>query len=73
MQHPILATLVQSKRCTPAQIVYRLAQLNGVTPLSGTTNETHMKADLEVENIDVNSEDQQNLETLAKWMGLRNT
>lgn len=70
LKHPALLTFAQSKRCTPAQAVYLLAQLNGVTPLSGTTDEEHMKHDIEVERIDISNEDQQSLGTLVKWMGL---
>ena len=51
--------------------MYKLAQLNGITPLSGTTKEEHMKADLEVENVQVDAQDQENLEAAARWMGLQ--
>lgn len=70
LKHPALLAFAQSKRCTPAQAVYLLAQLNGVTPLSGTTNEEHMKIDIEVEKFDISNEDQQYLGTVVKWMGL---
>ncbi|EMD33668.1 hypothetical protein CERSUDRAFT_98230 [Gelatoporia subvermispora B] len=39
--------------CTPAQMLFRVAQLRGVTPLSGTTSEQHMKEDVAVENINL--------------------
>lgn len=43
--------LANATRCTPAQAVFKFAQIEGVTPLSGTTDETHMREDLEVNGI----------------------
>jgi aryl-alcohol dehydrogenase-like predicted oxidoreductase len=36
---------------TPAQVLFKLAQLNNVVPLSGTTSELHMQQDLAAERI----------------------
>lgn len=36
---------------TAAQIVYSVAQNEGAIPLSGTTNEVHMREDVAVEDI----------------------
>ena len=45
---------------TPAQVIFKLAQLHGIVPLTGTTNELHMQQDLAAERIvfmeDVDSE-----------------
>ena len=71
MQYPALQTFAQAKGISPAQAVYRLAQFAGVTPLSGTTKEVHMKADLAVEKVEINSEDQKNLDAVLRWMGLQ--
>ena len=57
LAHPALMALARTKHCTPAQALYRFAQLQGVTPLSGTTDETHMREDLEVENIELSEEE----------------
>jgi diketogulonate reductase-like aldo/keto reductase len=38
--------------CTTSQTIYRLAQLRGVTPLCGTTNEQHMREAVAVESLD---------------------
>jgi diketogulonate reductase-like aldo/keto reductase len=51
LTHPSLLAIAKTSDCTPAQTVFRFAQLQGVTPLSGTTNELHMQQDLAVENI----------------------
>ncbi|EMD33671.1 hypothetical protein CERSUDRAFT_98233 [Gelatoporia subvermispora B] len=52
LAHPSMQALARAKNCTPAQMLFRVAQLRGVTPLSGTTSEQHMKEDVTVENID---------------------
>jgi diketogulonate reductase-like aldo/keto reductase len=51
LSHPSLVAVATASNCTPAQAVFRFAQLEGVTPLSGTTDEGHMQQDLAVENI----------------------
>ncbi|KIP04608.1 hypothetical protein PHLGIDRAFT_109339 [Phlebiopsis gigantea 11061_1 CR5-6] len=70
LKHSTLLAFAHAKGCTPAQAVYRLAQLNGVTPLSGTTNESHMQADVKVESLVVDEGDQQKLGLVISWMGL---
>ncbi|KAH9929596.1 Aldo/keto reductase [Epithele typhae] len=44
--------IAASKKCTPAQVLFRIAQLNGVTPLSGTTQEKHMDDAVAAEKLD---------------------
>ncbi|KAI0929998.1 hypothetical protein AcV5_006814 [Taiwanofungus camphoratus] len=56
LAHPSLREIARTKGCTPAQALFRLAQLHGITPLSGTTNEKHMKQDVEAEEININEE-----------------
>lgn len=41
---------------TPAQTVYKIAQLEGIVPLSGTKNEEHMQNDVAVENVHLQGE-----------------
>jgi len=45
-----IARIAEDSGLTPEQTVLRLAQLRGVVPLSGTTDECHMRQDLEIEN-----------------------
>ncbi|KAA1471750.1 Aldo/keto reductase [Dentipellis sp. KUC8613] len=72
LQHPTVATLAQETSCTPAQILYRFAQLLGITPLSGTTNETHMQEDVCVEEIKLSLDDFKELTELIKsWQYTR--
>ncbi|KAF8210668.1 NADP-dependent oxidoreductase domain-containing protein [Mycena galopus ATCC 62051] len=40
---PELVHIAQASGCTPAQVLFKLAMMKGVTPLSGTTNEAHME------------------------------
>jgi aryl-alcohol dehydrogenase-like predicted oxidoreductase len=51
MSHPSLVAFSQRKNLTPAQSVYLFARSLGITPLSGTTDEEHMKEDFELENL----------------------
>jgi len=46
---PAIARIAEDSGLTPAQTVLRHAQLRGVVPLSGTTDECHMRQDVEIE------------------------
>lgn len=52
LRHPSLLILAQETGCTPAQTVYRVAQLRGIVPLAGSTNQQHMKDGVETSNIE---------------------
>ncbi|KAI0709579.1 Aldo/keto reductase [Cerioporus squamosus] len=52
LRHPALRDISTAKGCTPAQVLFKIAQMNGVTPLCGTTNEQHMDEALAVEKLD---------------------
>jgi diketogulonate reductase-like aldo/keto reductase len=45
-----LRALAETAGCTPQQAVYRVAQMLGITPLCGSTNEAHM---LEAVGVDM--------------------
>ncbi|KAL5484967.1 hypothetical protein ACEPAI_7609 [Sanghuangporus weigelae] len=45
--------IAETLQCTPAQVIFRLAQLNGATPLAGSKNPTHMKDGVTVEKINL--------------------
>ncbi|KIK00214.1 hypothetical protein K443DRAFT_614088 [Laccaria amethystina LaAM-08-1] len=51
LSHPALLAIAQSANITPAQAVYRISQLEGIVPLSGTKDETHMREDVEVQDV----------------------
>jgi len=65
LAHPTLSAIAQTANCTPAQALFRVAQLEGVTPLSGTTSETHMREDVAVEKLELsNPEDLNSIRSL---------
>ena len=54
--HPAIARIAEASGLSAAQTVFRFAQLKGVIPLSGTTDETHMRQDVGVENHSLKEE-----------------
>ena len=56
LSHPATAAFAKQNKCTPPQAVYRFAQSLGITPLSGTTDETHMREDLVAESLNQGEE-----------------
>ncbi|KAF7985058.1 hypothetical protein HWV62_8909 [Athelia sp. TMB] len=51
LKNSTLLALSRDANCTPPQALFRFAQLQGITPLSGTTNEEHMKEGVAVDGI----------------------
>jgi len=51
-RHPAVEQLSRATDRTPAQIIYRVAQLHGITPLAGSKNEGRMKDGVDVETIE---------------------
>ena len=49
----------------PLQVVFRFAMQIGILPLTGTTNEQHMKEDLLVKNLELTQEETDLIETIA--------
>ncbi|KAG8214099.1 NADP-dependent oxidoreductase domain-containing protein [Butyriboletus roseoflavus] len=60
LAHPAVITIAGRLDVTPAQVIFKLAQLHRIVPLTGTTDELHMQQDLAAERIafreDVDSE-----------------
>jgi diketogulonate reductase-like aldo/keto reductase len=46
--NPLVQKLAQERHGTPAQVFFRFLLDIGLTPLTGTTDEKHMKEDLQV-------------------------
>lgn len=65
LSHPLVAQLAARNKATPAQIVFRFAQLAGMLPLTGTTNGEHMKQDLASHALTLSSDEVKAIETLA--------
>lgn len=53
LAHPTFLAIAEANSLTPEQTLYKLAQLHGITPLSGTTSVEHMKQDLDVETTEL--------------------
>ncbi|KAG9316802.1 NADP-dependent oxidoreductase domain-containing protein [Chiua virens] len=51
LTHPAVITISGRLEVTPAQVIFKLAQLHSIVPLTGTTNELHMQQDLAAERI----------------------
>ncbi|KAF9227161.1 Aldo/keto reductase [Gyrodon lividus] len=51
LAHPAVVALASELDVTPAQVIFKLAQLHDIVPLTGTTNELHMQQDLAAERI----------------------
>jgi len=49
----------------PAQVIFRFAQLVGMLPLTGTTNQQHMLEDLGAERISLSADEVAHIETIA--------
>ncbi len=48
LAHPLIKQLAQERHGTSAQVFFRFLIDIGLTPLTGTTDEKHMKEDLQV-------------------------
>ncbi len=61
LAHPAVLELAKASNLSAAQTVYKIAQLHGIIPLSGTINEEHMKQDVAVEKSGLQGEDVEGL------------
>ena len=64
LNRPVFSTLVNQLAKTPAQVVFRFAQQVGMRPLTGTTNPTHMREDLQL-NFELSKQDLRTIEDIA--------
>ena len=60
-----IQTLARRLNATPAQIIFRFAMQIGMLPLTGTTDEQHMREDLQAEQITLSSEEIERIEMIA--------
>lgn len=63
--HPELARLAAGRGKTPAQLVFAYAVHLGILPLTGTTDEVHMRQDLEAVDLELGVEERRVLEALT--------
>jgi diketogulonate reductase-like aldo/keto reductase len=57
LQNPVVQDIARGLERTPEQVVFRFSIQIGILPLTGTTNELHMKEDLLVKEFELNNDD----------------
>lgn len=62
---PNIRVIAQRLKAGLAQVVFRFAMQVGMLPLTGTTNEQHMKDDLQAERLILTAEDMKIIETVG--------
>ena len=62
---PNIRVIAQRLKTGLAQVVFRFAMQVGMLPLTGTTNEQHMKDDLQAEQLILTAEDMKIIETVG--------
>ncbi len=62
---PNIRVIAQRLKTGLAQVVFRFAMQVGMLPLTGTTNEQHMKDDLQAERLTLTAEDIRIIETVG--------
>ncbi|GJL63492.1 MAG: D-xylose reductase III [Nitrospirales bacterium] len=62
---PQVRTIAERLGAGPAQVIFRFAQQIGMLPLTGTTNQQHMKEDLAIEQFVLTPEEVQSIEMIA--------
>ncbi|MBT6047672.1 MAG: aldo/keto reductase, partial [Candidatus Scalindua sp.] len=65
MQNPEVRSIARGLERTPEQVVFRFAMQAGMTPLTGTTSEQHMKEDLQVLDFELKDDDVQLIEAIT--------
>lgn len=53
---------------TAAQAIFKFAQMEGVIPLSGTSDETHMREDVAVEHLSFDPKSEELLLAVRKFI-----
>ncbi|KAH7913283.1 NADP-dependent oxidoreductase domain-containing protein [Hygrophoropsis aurantiaca] len=68
LTHPSVLSLSHALDCTPPQVLFKLAQLHNITPLTGTTDELHMQQDLIAERIVFKGEVQSEVKNVTQYI-----
>ncbi|PPR04370.1 hypothetical protein CVT26_004208 [Gymnopilus dilepis] len=68
LDHPALVEIAKKSKMTNAQAIYKLCQLEGVVPLSGTQNEAHMREDVAVESMSYDPSSEELLLAVRKFI-----
>lgn len=62
---PLIANMAQKHAAAPAPVVFRFAIQAGMVPLTGTTSEEHMRADLRIEKFTLSADEVHYIENIA--------
>ncbi|MES2205448.1 MAG: aldo/keto reductase [Pseudomonadota bacterium] len=65
INHPIIHKIAQRLECSVAQVIFRFALQNGMIPLTGTTNNMHMKNDLDAYSLMLTEAEMETIENIA--------
>jgi diketogulonate reductase-like aldo/keto reductase len=65
VHHPAVAKIAQRVGVHPEQVIFRFAMQVGMVPLTGTTNEQHMKEDLRANSIELTGDEVNLIESIA--------
>jgi diketogulonate reductase-like aldo/keto reductase len=65
LHHPIVTRLAARETTTPAQVIFAFARAVGMLPLTGTSNQEHMKQDLASSALSLSPETVETIENLA--------
>jgi len=65
MQNPEVRSIARGLGRTPEQIIFRFSMQAGMTPLTGTTSEQHMKEDLQAVDFELKDDDVQLIEAIT--------
>ena len=65
MQNPEVQSIAGELGRTPEQVVFRFSMQAGMTPLTGTTSEQHMKEDLQAMDFELKDDDIQLIEAIS--------
>ncbi|HEY6329619.1 MAG TPA: aldo/keto reductase [Blastocatellia bacterium] len=65
LRHPLIWDLARDAGATPPQIVFAFARALGMLPLTGTSNEDHMRQDLDAINLRLSEDSVQAIESMA--------
>jgi diketogulonate reductase-like aldo/keto reductase len=65
LRHPVVSELAARAGATPAQIVFAFARTAGMLPLTGTSDDGHMKQDLDSVELKLSSDAVRAIEGLA--------
>jgi diketogulonate reductase-like aldo/keto reductase len=65
VHHAAVAKIAQRVGVDPEQVIFRFAMQVGMVPLTGTTNEQHMKEDLRAHSIELTADEVNFIESIA--------